>query len=89
MPDAVKKALEAMVTPKDHAAFDATALRMRSAPARDVLAWLASGGRSGLDGLMSIARQAVREQAQAVREWKSCSAPVAARLARLFAVQDI
>ncbi|VXA94721.1 conserved hypothetical protein [Luteimonas sp. 9C] len=82
--------LGTLTGPKEHAAFDATALRMRSAPARDVLAWLASGGAAGLDAVLSIAHLAVHDLASPeAGRWRTFDPTAASRLARLFAVQDI
>ncbi|MGY1410427.1 MULTISPECIES: glycosyltransferase family A protein [unclassified Luteimonas] len=89
-PRVVRDMLESLTGPKEHAAFDATALRMRSAPAREVLAWLASGGLAGLDAVLSIAHVAMRDPASVeASRWRSFDPAVASRLARLFAMQDI
>lgn len=90
VPGMVRDMLESLSGPKEHAAFDATALRMRSAPAREVLAWRASNGDAGLDAVLSIAHGAMRDPLSPEADrWRSFDPAVAARLARLFAMQDI
>lgn len=90
LPKVISDMLGSLRTAKEHSAFDATALRMRSAPAREVLAWHASNGRVGLGTVLSVAH-AVGEGSKpdAIQEFRRFSPKVVARLARLYAVQDI
>lgn len=89
-PRPLRDVLASLQDARAHAAFDATALRMRSAPAREILAWLASDGAYGSEELRSLAQEALAmPDGTAARLMRAMPPAGLLRLAKMIAMQGI
>jgi O-antigen biosynthesis protein len=84
----VRDYLARLKSDRELVAFEMTALRARSVPARELIAWQASGQQLGLETILSLAAE-VSVNDDARRVWRTLDPRALARLARVIALQAV
>lgn len=88
-PRLVRDYLRRLQSDRDIATFDAGVLRSRSVPARELIAWHASGQRLGLQSILSLAWDVEAGDENATESWRRLDPRGLARLARVIALQVV